>query len=153
MATMADLNNIARPAAGAAVGGLPGIPPGMDKEAEKMWNELTRMAKEDPDKYDEFIAGQMKDAKKAAKKQEREKPKPAICVESWGKQKASSASTNNGDGEGVPITPHHTKKHNITSSKRQQISVYQDDTLCKEPVCHVSFVCRRHACGRWVIGL
>ena len=127
MATMADLNNIARPAAGGLPGGgggggggvLPGIPPGMDKEAEQMWHELTKMAKEDPDKcdalraswyclyflcppaqggvppcahrYDEFVSGQMKDAKKAAKKQEREKPKPAICVESWGKQKASSS--------------------------------------------------------------
>ena len=78
MATMADLYIIARP------GVLPGIPPGMDKEAEQMWNELTRMAKEDPEKYDEFVSGQMKDARKAAKKQEREKPKPAICVESWG---------------------------------------------------------------------
>lgn len=57
MATMADLNNIARPGVppgsggGGGGGGLPGIPPGMDKEAEKMWHELTRMAKEDPDKY------------------------------------------------------------------------------------------------------
>ena len=74
-----------------AGGVLPGIPPGMDKEAEQMWNELTRMAKEDPDKYDEFVSGQMKEAKKAAKKHEREKPQPAICVESWGKQKASSS--------------------------------------------------------------
>ena len=82
MATMEDVANI-------AARELPGVPKGMDKEAEQMWNELTRMAKEDPKKYDKFVKGQMKDAERAHKAEQKSKPQPAICVESWGKERAS----------------------------------------------------------------
>ena len=77
MATMADVANIAQP----EPVDLPGVPKGMDKEAEQMWNELTRMAKEDPKKYDKFVKGQMKDAERAHEAEQKSQPQPAICVE------------------------------------------------------------------------
>ena len=98
---MGDLHKIGGGGGGMGMPGMPGgggpmpgmgaIPPGMDKEAEQMWAELTKMAKDDPDKYDDFIAGQVKDAQKEVKQREKDKPKPAVCVESWGKEKASTS--------------------------------------------------------------
>ena len=72
MATMADVANIAQP----EPVDLPGVPKGMDKEAEQMWNELTRMAKEDPKKYDKFVKGQMKDAERAHEAEQKSQPQP-----------------------------------------------------------------------------
>jgi hypothetical protein len=61
----------------------------IEKEAEQMWAKMTKMAQGDPKEYDKFVAQQMLDAQQQQMEQQRNRPQPAFCIESWGKINAS----------------------------------------------------------------